>query len=160
MSNVWCASGNPVTNLFTPLLPSEDMEIRELTDEEERREAVPILRQLWNDADPDDVLEWTADEEYYLFGGFVEDKLVGVAGVLVKHILHHARHAWLYDLVVDESRREEGHGTALVEFVEGWVKKRDCEYIALASPLAKEGVHQYYKNRNYEKWGYIIEKQL
>lgn len=136
------------------------MEIRELTDETERREAVPILRQLWSDADPDDVLEWTADDEYRLFGGFVEDELVGVAGVLVKHVLHHARHAWLYDLVVDELQREEGYGTLLVAFVERWAAERGCEYVTLASPLAKEDVHDYYESRNYEKWGYVIEKEL
>jgi GNAT superfamily N-acetyltransferase len=136
------------------------MEIRELTDETERREAVPVLRQLWSDADPDDVLEWTADPEYHLFGGFVEGEIVGVAGVLVRHVLHHTRHAWLYDLVVDESRRERGYGGALVEFVEDWADERGCEYVALASPLAKDGVHQYYEDRNYEKWGYVIEKEL
>jgi GNAT superfamily N-acetyltransferase len=136
------------------------MEIRELTDERERREAVPILRQLWSDADPEEVLAWTGDDEYHLFGGFVDGELVGVAGVLVAHHLHHARHAWLYDLVVDETRREEGYGTALVEFVEGWAEEWDCEYVALASPLAKEDVHRYYENRDYEKWGYVVEKRL
>lgn len=136
------------------------MEISELTGESERREAVPILRQLWSDADSDDVLEWTADEEYHLFGGFVEGEIVGVAGVLVIHVLHHTRHAWFYDLVVDESQREHGYGTSLIEFVEEWAVERGCEYVALASPLAKEGTHQYYENRNYEKWGYIIEKAL
>lgn len=136
------------------------MEIRKLTAERERRRAVPILRQLWTDADPDDVLAWTADDEYHLFGGFVDGELVGVAGVLVRAVLHHARHAWLYDLVVDESRRDQGHGTALVAFVEDWADERDCEYVTLASPLAKETTHQYYEQRGYDKWGYVIEKEL
>lgn len=69
------------------------MEIRELTDEDERRKAVPVLRQLWSDTEPDEVLTWTADEESHLFGCFVDDELVGVAGVLVKDVLHHSRHA-------------------------------------------------------------------
>lgn len=136
------------------------MEIRELMDEHERREAVPILRQLWSDTVPDDVLEWTADEDYHLFGGFVEGEIVGVAGVLVTTVLHHTRHAWLYDLVVTDSQRKRGYGTSLVEFVEKWAAERGCEYVALASPLEKEGTHHYYENRNYEMWGYIIEKEL
>lgn len=136
------------------------MNIRELTSRDERREAVPLLRQLWTDADPSDVLEWTAEEEYRLFGGFVGDELVGVAGVLVGHLLHHARHAWLYDLVVDRPHRGDGHGTALLQFVEEWAAERDCRYVALASPLAKEEVHQYYERREYERWGYVIEKEL
>jgi len=136
------------------------MEIRELQDESERREAVPVLRQLWCDAEPNEILAWTGDDDYHLFGGFVEGELVGVAGVLVTCLLHHARHAWLYDLVVDEARREEGYGTALVAFVEEWARERGCESVALASPLAKDGTHRYYENRAYEKWGYVIEKQL
>lgn len=136
------------------------MQIRELTSQPERREAVPLLRQLWTDFEPAEVLEWTAEVDYHLFGGFVETEVVGVAGVLVKQFLHHTRHAWLYDLVVDEPARGRGHGTALVEFVEDWADERGCEYVALASPLAKEGTHQYYEKLGYEKWGHIIEKEI
>lgn len=136
------------------------MEIRELTDEGERREAVPILRQLWDDAEAEAVLEWTGEDGYHLFGGFVEGELVGVAGVLVEAVLHHARHAWFYDLVVDEAHRGHGYGTELVEFVEEWAAERDCEHVALASPLAKAGTHEFYENRGFEKWGYVIEKSL
>lgn len=37
--------------------------------------------------------------------------------------------------VVDEPHRAKGHGTELIEFVEKWAKERDCEHVALASPL-------------------------
>jgi GNAT superfamily N-acetyltransferase len=136
------------------------MEIRELETEGERRDAVPILRQLWTDADPENVMAWTGDDEYTLFGRFDGDDLVGVAGVRIDDFLHHVRHAWLYDLVVDEPRRGEGHGTALVEFVESWAAERDCERVALASPRAKEGVHEFYADRDYARWGYVIEAEL
>lgn len=136
------------------------MEIRALTEIGERQAAVPILRQLWTEKSGDAVLAWTGSDGYHLFGRFTENELVGVAGVLLTHVLHHARHAWLYDLVVDEPRRGEGHGTALIEFVEGWAETRGCEYVVLASPKAKDDVHEYYESREYEKWGYVIEKEL
>lgn len=136
------------------------MDVRELTDETCRRAAVPILQQLWTDADEDDVLEWTGAEGYHLLGGFVEDELVAVAGVLEAGFLHHVRHAWLYDLVVDERRRGEGYGRALVEFVEEWASEREYEYVSLASPLANDGVHEFYEGQGYEKWGYVVEKEL
>lgn len=136
------------------------MQIRELRAESERREAVPVLQQLWSDAEPAEILAWTGNDDYHLFGGFVDGELVGVAGVLVTDMLHHVRHAWLYDLVVDKARRAEGHGTALVKFVEEWATEKGCEHVALVSPLAKEGTHQYYEDRDYEKWGYVLEKQL
>ncbi|MGQ4554868.1 GNAT family N-acetyltransferase [Halobellus sp. GM3] len=136
------------------------MDVRELTDEAERRRAVPIVRQLWGDADPESVIAWTAEDDYHLFGGFVDSELVGVAGVLLSRHLHHVRHAWLYDLVVDEPERENGYGTALLEFVERWAEENGCEYVALASPLAKHDVHEFYENRAFDRWGYVIEKRL
>ncbi|MDS0474992.1 GNAT family N-acetyltransferase [Natrinema sp. 1APR25-10V2] len=136
------------------------MEIREVVERDARREAVPILRQLWSDADSDEILAWTGEDDYHLFGGFVDGELVAVAGVLVRSVLHHARHAWLYDLVVDESQRSEGYGTELVEFVEAWARERDCESVALASPLAKTDVHEYYDELEFDQWGYVIEKGL
>jgi len=54
------------------------------------------------------------------------------------HTEHPPPHAWLYDLVVDEAEREQSYGTELVEFVEEWAEDQGCEYVALASPLARE----------------------
>ncbi|WP_049927149.1 GNAT family N-acetyltransferase [Halopiger goleimassiliensis] len=136
------------------------MDVRRLEDEQERRAAVPILRQLWTDADPAAVLEWTGADDYHCCGGFVDGDLVGVAGVLQGEFLHHTRHAWLYDLVIDDPRRGEGYGTELLEFVERWAAERDCEYVALASPQARGDVHDYYESRGYERWGYVIETEL
>lgn len=136
------------------------MDVRELTTPAERRTAVPLLRQLWTEKPPEEVLAWTGEEEYHLFGGYADDELVAVAGVLLTQLLHHTRHAWLYDLVVDEPRRGNGYGTAMVEHVERWADERDCDSVALASPLAKESTHRFYEEQAYTKWGYVIEKDL
>lgn len=136
------------------------MEIRELSDESERRRAVPLLGQLWTDRTSSEILDWTGAEDYHLFGGTLGGELIAVAGVVLARHLHHTSHAWLYDLVVEQSRRGTGHGTAMVEYVETWARERDCESIALASPLRKKRTHQFYESRGYEKWGYVIEKEL
>jgi GNAT superfamily N-acetyltransferase len=144
------------------------MDIRELDGGDERRTAVPILRQLWSWKEPEEVLAWTGEDDYSLFGGYVDgdsdeaddEQLVGVAGVLEAGLLHHASHAWLYDLVVDESHRGEGYGRELVAHVEDWARDRDCEYVALASPLEKEDTHEFYEALDYERWGYVIERDL
>ena len=117
------------------------MEIRELRAEDEHRSAVPILRQLWTGTEPEKVLEWIREDDYRLFGRIDDQEIVGVAGVLVAGLLHHSQHAWLYDLVVEESRRDEGHGTALVNFVEQWATEQGCESISLASPTEKTTTH-------------------
>ena len=85
------------------------MAIRTLETDAERRAAVPLPRQPWTDEDPEDVLAWTGADEYTLFGRF-DGELVGVAVVRTDDFLHHERHAWLYDLVVDAPRRGQRHG--------------------------------------------------
>jgi GNAT superfamily N-acetyltransferase len=89
------------------------MEVRELTGESARREAVALLRQLRRDRDPAAVLAWTGDGESHCFGGFEDDESVAVAGVLVAGHLHHRRVAWLSDLVVAGHRRGEGLGAEM-----------------------------------------------
>jgi len=136
------------------------MEIRELIDESDREDAAPILKQLWTDRDREEILTWTAEDDYYLFGAFEDSTLLGVAGVRIDDFLHHQHHVWLYDFVVDEPRRGEGIGTALLEHVESWAIEHDCESVALASPLDGEAVHEYYGKRGFEKWGYVFETEL
>jgi len=75
-------------------------------------------------------------------------------------VLHHERHAWLYDLVVDEPHHGADYGTALLEHAEAWADDRGCASVALASPLATETVHDYYDRRGYEKWRYVVETAL
>ena len=45
-------------------------------------------------------------------------------------------------------------------FVEEWAEQRDCTAVALASPLSKTGVHEYYEGHDYERWGSVVEKRL
>ena len=110
-------------------------QVREVTTDEGWDEAVPILRQLWSDADESFVRGWREEEEYRLFGlyefngdedgatadgaGATVDRssLVAVAGVSVQRVLHHERHLWVHDFVVDEPRRGEGFGCELLDWL-------------------------------------------
>ena len=148
--------------------------VEELTTDAEWDAAVPFLRQLWSDADEAFVRSWRDDEEYRLFGlyqerdgGTADDTeprrdaaLVGVVGVSVQRVLHHARHAWIHDLVVDEPRRGEGHGGELLAFVEEWAAERDCEYVALASRAGNDAALSFYEGEGMEPWGYVVETEL
>lgn len=134
--------------------------IRKLEGKAARRDAVRLLGQLWTQFSAEELFEWTGTDDYHLFGCFAEGELVGVAGALVREVLHHQRHVWLYDLVVDEPRRGEGYGTELVTHLETWAAEQGCASVALASPLEKEQTHEFYRELEYEPWGYVIEKQL
>ncbi|WP_276259355.1 GNAT family N-acetyltransferase [Haloglomus litoreum] len=137
--------------------------VQELTTDAEWDAAVPLLRQLWSDADPSFVRSWREEDGYHLFGLYVQGPdpatLVGVVGVSVQRVLHHRRHAWVHDLVVDEPRRSEGFGAELLAFVERWATERDCEYVALANHRDNEAALRFYEDAGMERWGYVIERE-
>lgn len=143
-----------------------DTTVRELTTDAEWDAAVPLLRQLWSDADPAFVRSWREEDDYHLFGLSADgdaagtEPLVGVAGVSVQRVLHHRRHAWVHDLVVDEARRSEGFGAELLAFVDRWARERDCEYVALANHLDNEDALAFYEDAGLERWGYVVEREL
>lgn len=151
--------------------------VRELTTDAEWDAAVPILCQLWHDADRSFVRSWREEDGYTLFGlsAPVEDAngtddererppaepaLVAVAGVSIQRVLHHVRHAWIHDFVVDEPHRGAGYGTDLLEFVEGWARDRDCEAVALATRLDNADARGFYEARDMNRWGHVIETRL
>ncbi|WP_135851799.1 GNAT family N-acetyltransferase [Halorussus salinus] len=134
--------------------------VEELTTEAEWTAALPILRQLWTDADEAFVRSWADEDDYRLFGLLADEVLVAVAGVSIQRVLHHARHAWIHDFVVDETHRGEGHGAALLDFVESWAEDRDCEYVALAVRGGNDDALDFYEAEGMDRWGHVVETGL
>jgi GNAT superfamily N-acetyltransferase len=95
-----------------------------------------------------------------LFGCFADGTLAAVAGVSVQRVLHHARHAWIHDFVVDEVHRSAGYGTALLEFVEDCARERGCEYVALAVRSGNDDALRFYEGARLDQWGHVIETEL
>lgn len=137
-----------------------DPSLTELTSDDEWDEAVSILRQLWSDADESFVRSWREEDDYRLFGRYTEDQLVAVAGVSIQRVLHHRRHAWIHDFVVDEGHRGQGHGSALLSALETWASDQDCAYVALAATTENDEGVDFYEDNGMEKWGYVIEREL
>ncbi|WP_137283569.1 GNAT family N-acetyltransferase [Halorussus salinisoli] len=134
--------------------------VEELETEAEWTAALPILRQLWTDADEEFVRSWADEDGYRLFGLLADGQLVAVAGISVQRVLHHARHAWIHDFVVDEDHRGEGFGAELLEFVESWAADRDCEYVALAVREGNDDALGFYETEGMERWGHVVETEL
>ena len=134
--------------------------VAELETEAEWAAALPILRQLWTEADEEFVRSWADEDDYRLFGLLVDETLVAVAGISVQRVLHHARHAWIHDFAVDEARRGEGFGAELLSFVESWADERDCEYVALAVREGNDDALGFYDSAGMERWGHVVEREL
>ncbi|WP_135825439.1 GNAT family N-acetyltransferase [Halorussus ruber] len=137
-----------------------DTRVQELTTEAEWTAALPILRQLWTDADEEFVRSWADEDDYRLFGLLAGGNLVAVAGVSIQRVLHHARHAWIHDFVVAEAHRGQGHGAELLGFVESWAEDRDCEYVALAVRGGNDDALRFYESEGMERWGHVVETEL
>ncbi|QLH76208.1 GNAT family N-acetyltransferase [Halosimplex rubrum] len=148
-------------------------EVREVTTDEGWDEAVPILRQLWSHVDDAFVREWRAEDDYRLFGLYESggtdagpeatgggEALVAAAGVSVQRVLHHERHCWVHDFVVDEPRRGEGFGSELLDRLVEWGRERDCEHLSLACRAGNDDGRAFYESEGLDAWGQVLEREL
>jgi len=142
--------------------------VREVTTDERWDEAVPILRQLWSHVDEPFVHEWREEDDYRLFGcyetagpeGAGSETLVAVAGVSVQRVLHHERHLWVHDFIVDEPRRGEGFGSELLDRLAEWGRDRDCEHLSLACRDGNDDARAFYESEGLDAWGAVLEREL
>jgi len=68
--------------------------------------------------------------------------------------------AWLTALVVDESVRGMGVGSALVKRAEELAVEQGALNLALTSALHRKEAHEFYKNRGYEHTGVRLVKKF
>src|SRR5690349_3738184 len=68
--------------------------------------------------------------------------------------------AWLTALVVDETVRGSGVGSALVNRAEEWASRHGAGRLALTSHLRRKEAHEFYKRRHYEHTGVRLAKEL
>jgi len=138
--------------------------IRELASETEWKSAFPVMRQLRDHLDRDaylDYLERMSADGYRLFGRFVGDELVAVAGVDILTNMYYGRHLWVFDLVTDADHRSEGYGEELVEFLVEWAEDRGCEKVALSSGLQRSDAHRFYEESvEMERASYVFTRDV
>ena len=140
------------------------MEIVELRSAAERREVLPMLRELYASLDEGRyaaLLAEMLDEGYRQFAVRNEaEEIVALAGVAVHVNLYYGRHLYIYDLVVKEDARSKGYGRLLMDHVEDIARREGCETAALACDLEREGALRLYERRGYQKPSYAMRKAL
>src|SRR5205807_1759256 len=86
-------------------------------------------------------------------------RVIGCVTVHLFNALHTSEpNAWLTALVVDESVRGKGVGSALVKRAEDWAIEHGAQRIALTSALRRKEAHEFYKSRDYEHTGVRLTK--
>jgi N-acetylglutamate synthase-like GNAT family acetyltransferase len=66
--------------------------------------------------------------------------------------------AWLTTVVVDETTRGKGVGSALVKRAEEWAIRHGALRMSLTSALRRKEAHEFYKARDYEHTGVRLTK--
>jgi GNAT superfamily N-acetyltransferase len=86
-------------------------------------------------------------------------EVVGAVTVHLFDSLHTSEPtAWLTAVIVDESARGRGIGSAMVERAEEWALQHGAHRIALTSASHRTRAHQFYKDRAYEQTGVRLAK--
>ena len=95
---------------------------------------------------------------------FVAEQSGAPVGVVTIHLfpsLHTSEPvAWLTALVVDETARGTGVGSALVQRAEEWAVRHGASRLALTSALRRTEAHEFYKTRDYVHTGVRLAKEL
>jgi GNAT superfamily N-acetyltransferase len=94
--------------------------IRELEGDAEIAGAFALMNVLRERLRPETFLEQVRIQEaesYRLVGGYVEGKLVTLAGVRRQHTLARGPHAFVDDLVTAPDEQGKGYATALLKYV-------------------------------------------
>lgn len=141
-----------------------EADIQELETEDEWRSAFPVMSQLRTHLDRDaylDYLRQMTGEGYRLFARRVDGDIVALAGVQIQVNMYYGRHVWVCELVTDAAHRSEGHGLALLTFVEEWADEHDCELVALSSGVQRTDAHRFYEERaGMERASYVYKRPL
>ncbi len=138
--------------------------IQELVTEDEWRSAFPVMGQLRTNLDEETYLDYlgqmTADG-YRLFARVVDGDIVALAGIQIQVNMYYGRHVWVCELVTDAEHRSDGHGLALLTFVEEWAEEHGCELVALSSGVQRTDAHRFYEDRaGMERVSYVYKQPL
>lgn len=137
--------------------------IKQLNSTQEFIESFKIMKQLRLDLNLSeylDLLKKMITDGYILIGLYYQNEIIGVAGFVLKWNLYYKKHIWIYDLVIDQKYRNQGFGEKLLNFIESFAKKENCNCIALSSSLPRIEAHKFYEKNQYVKYSYVFKKML
>jgi GNAT superfamily N-acetyltransferase len=139
-------------------------EIRQLTSEQEIRDAFPVMNQLRTHLSEDlfyELFLQMQKEGYTLFANYNADKIVALAGFAMLTNLYDGKHVYLYDLITDHEERSKGYGEELLAFLEAFAVQNNCNCVALSSNVNRLDAHRFYEEKmHYEKPSYVFKKRF
>lgn len=93
---------------------------------------------------------------YLEHGGAV----AAVAGFRVLEMLATGRTLYVDDLVTDEQQRSQGHGKAMLDWLQGYARENGCETFSLDSGTHRQEAHAFYFRERMRVTSFHFAKKL
>lgn len=97
---------------------------------------------------------------YKILAGFLDDKMVAIAGYWLARMLYCGRYLQVSNLIVDENFRSLGFGKKLLKELENIAIKENCQKIVLDSYTENKQSHSLYYGENFYIRGLHFMKDL
>jgi len=126
-----------------------------------------LLQQLWPDKTLDNRALKTvmnrallSPQDIYLCIE-VDNTVAGFCSLAIRNSLwKEARIGTISEMVVDETFRKRGIGTALLGTIVDMARQKGCRCIELDSAFHREAAHHFYEKAGFEKRAYLFSKEL
>ena len=97
---------------------------------------------------------------YYCFGLFMNNKLIGVSSGWETIKLYSGKQLELDNVVIDTEYRSKGYGQLFFKLIEEWVKKNYFNTIELNTYVKNSASHKFYFNNGMKIIGYHFQKEI
>lgn len=89
--------------------------------------------------------------EHHLVVAVEEQRIVGWMHAFGTQLMYYEPYVEIGALVVDETARRSGLGTALLQAAEAWAREHGYAEVRVRSRLSRDGAHRFYVQLGYEK---------
>ncbi|MDX2083704.1 MAG: GNAT family N-acetyltransferase [Rickettsiales bacterium] len=127
-------------------------------------QSYPIIRQRYKNLSAENfaaqVKQMIELDNFKMVGAFLDDKIIGVAGYSISHMLYCGRYLQISSFIVDEKSRGLGVGKKILSEVEKIAKELACEKLVLESYSENKKSHALYFRENFYIRGFHFMKDL
>ena len=88
------------------------------------------------------------------------DAVIAVAGFRVMEMLATGRTMYVDDLVTDPTARSQGHGQAMLDWLQGYAREAGCETFSLDSGTHRQEAHAFYFRERMRVTSFHFAKDL
>ena len=106
------------------------------------------------------LLEMFQFDNYYCFGLYQNNKLIGISGGWITVRLYSGKQLEIDHFVIDENKRSGGFGKTFISLLESWAKENNCKTVELNAYVESSRSHKFYFQENYKILGFHFQKKI